>query len=304
MLRAVLPEDFYNLLGTLRSRYTMIPGLGHFELDMISTMGNGFTFPLQTMLFSAVVLAAFKLNQEVIRPLFPRGREWGNFGVFGDDIVVPRVIVDDVFRLLDILGFTINKDKTFVKGPFRESCGADYFRGRDIRGVYLKRLDTPQDLYVAINQLNLFSTKTGIALPKTVRVLLERVKFVPVPRWENDDAGIKVPFSMVRLPVDRHTQSTLYSRFVAEGKKIRILERSIWVPKRHKPRIYNPYGLWVSFLQRSVNAYSIGVRHDPVRYKRKLGIAPSWDALPTTHPLAGWFNWQRWNTAVYLNLFG
>jgi hypothetical protein len=304
MLRAVLPEDFYNLLGTLRSRYTMIPGLGHFELDMISTMGNGFTFPLQTMLFSAVVLAAFKLNQEVIRPLFPRGREWGNFGVFGDDIVVPRVIVDDVFRLLDILGFTINKDKTFVKGPFRESCGADYFRGRDIRGVYLKRLDTPQDLYVAINQLNLFSTKTGIALPKTVRVLLERVKFVPVPRWENDDAGIKVPFSMVRLPIDRHTQSTLYSRFVAEGKKIRILERSIWVPKRHKPRIYNPYGLWVSFLQRSVNAYSIGVRHDPVRYKRKLGIAPSWDALPTTHPLAGWFNWQRWNTAVYLNLFG
>jgi hypothetical protein len=304
MLRTVLPEDFYDLLGTLRSRFTVIPGLGPFELDMVSTMGNGFTFPLQTMLFSCVVSAAFRVNSEVIKPLYPRGREWGNFGVFGDDIICPRVIVDDVFRLLDILGFTINKDKTFVEGPFRESCGSDYFRGRDIRGVYVKRLDNPQDKYAVINQLNLFSTKTGIPLPRTVQFLLSRVKFLPVPRWENDDAGIKVPGSMVRMPTNPHTQSTMYWKWEAVGKKIRIGESSIWTPRRHKPRIYNPYGLYVCFLQRSINSWSIGVRHDPIRYKRKLGIAPYWDALPTTHPIAGWFNWQRWNTAVYLNLFG
>jgi hypothetical protein len=303
MLASVLPHDFFMWLDRYRSPLSLIPGLGYTELNMVSTMGNGFTFPLQTMLFSCIVVAASRVVG--CKLYFPRGREHGNWGVFGDDIACPIEISGQVHRLLDILGFTVNSDKSFVEGPFRESCGHDYFKGRNIRGVYLKEVDTVQDRFAVINQLNLFSTRTGIPLPKTVQALVHSVPWTPVPVWENDDAGIKVPLSLAgNLPVSKRYQSVLYTCYRVAGKKLRIGDSAIFSPKSSKSRIYNPSGLLLCFLQQSVNAYSIGVRHDPPRYKRKQGVAPSWDYLPTIPPSQGGFDWQRWNTAVYFNLYG
>lgn len=304
MLRAVLPKHVYDMLRLLRSPSCDIDGLGQVELDMVSTMGNGFTFPLQTMLFSAIVVSAARARGVKLR--FPRGRDFGDWGVFGDDIICPRSIWGDVSRLLDLLGFKINLDKTFVEGPFRESCGSDYFQGQNIRGVYIKRLESQQDLCSAINQLNLFSTRTGILLPRCVQHLFRKTKRLFVPRWESSNSGIHIPFALVSKTVPRDEElcgTAIYWRYEPVGVKIRVLERSIWVPRGSKPRIYNPSGLFISFLQRSINSFTIGVRHDDIKYKRKLGRAPFWDALPTVHPLSGWFPWQRWDTAVYLNLY-
>lgn len=304
MLREVLPRHVYHMLCLLRSKHCDIPGLGMTELNMVSTMGNGFTFPLQTMLFSAIVVAAFRARG--IEPRFPRGADFGNWGVFGDDIICPDYIWKDVFRLLTLLGFKVNYDKTFVEGPFRESCGSDFHQGINVRGVYVKRLQTQQDICSVVNQLNLFSTRTGIKLSRCVQYLLSKLSWLPVPRWDNSDAGIHVPFSLIRKEtrIDKDTQSTLYRRYEPIGRKARISESGIWVPRSAKPRIYNPSGLFMSFLQGSINSYSFGIRHDSICYKRKLGISPHWDAIPTVHPLSGWFNWQRWETAVYLNHFG
>jgi hypothetical protein len=303
MLSAVLPSYVYNMLRLLRSPSTSFKGARH-ELHMISTMGNGFTFPLQTMLFASCVVAAFSARG--IRPTYPRGTECGTFGVFGDDIICPDSIWPDVKRLLDILGFSINHDKTFVEGPFRESCGSDYHLGIDIRGVYVKTLDSQQDLFSVINQLNLFSTRTGIKLPRSVQLLFNKTDRTFVPRWDDLSSGICVPYALVSkdLRIDKDCQSVVYRRYEPVGLKIRVLEHALFVPKGCKPRIYNPSGLFVSFLQRSINSYSIGVRHDQVRYKRKLGISPFWDKMPTVHPLKGWFPWWRWETAIYLNLYG
>ncbi len=299
MLRSVLPPDMFAWLCKFRSKFCDIPGLGYTELDMISSMGNGYTFPLQTVIFSSVVAACFKVRG--LKILYPRSG-WGNFGVNGDDIVVPREIVGDVIRLLEILGFVPNRSKTFVEGPFRESCGGDYYNGRNIRGVYVKSLDTEQDRYSVINQLNLFSTRTGLVLRHTVRHLLNSVRWLPVPRWSSPDSGIRLPFSLVNQPVSKRYQSVLYDYWAPQEKKIRIYESAIVVPKRCKRRMYNPNGLYIAFLQGAINSFSIGVRHDTVVYRRKRGVAPNWDTPEATHPLTGWFPDERWNTAVYLNL--
>lgn len=303
MLESVLPRYVYNMLKFLRSPTALIRG-ATVELNMVSTMGNGFTFPLQTMLFSAVVMASFRARG--IKPVYPRGQDLGNWGVFGDDIICPDSIWPDVKRLLDILGFQINHSKTFVEGPFRESCGSDFFKGQNVRGVYVKRLQTKQDLFAVINQLNLFSTRTGLILRRCVQQLASKTDWTYVPRWDNHDAGIQVPGSFIckYLKTHRGFQSIAYRRYEPVGMKIRIMNNRILNPIRRRPLIYNPSGLFISFLQRSINSYSIGVRHDTVRYKRKLGIAPFWDALPSVHPLSGWFNWPRWETSVYFNLFG
>lgn len=304
MLREVLPRDFYDLLVRLRSPSADLPGIGTFALDMISTMGNGFTFPLQTMLFACVVKSCFRVHG--IKPLYPRGNCHGNFGVFGDDIIVPRSIVGSVMRCLNILGFVVNQEKTFVEGPFRESCGADYFRGVNVRGVYVKKIDTLQSRFAVINQLNLFSTRTGILLRRTVQYLLGFTKWVPVPMWENDDAGLHVPYSIIKdsLKLSRRYQSILYTCYRPVAMRIRIGESALVLPRRAKPRKWNPHGLHLCFLRHAVNSMTIGVRHDPVRYRTSRCIAPQWDNVITTHPLQGWFPWKRCESAFYLNLFG
>ena len=302
MLREVLPGWFYNQLVKYRSPCSTLPDGSSIELNMVSTMGNGFTFPLQTMIFACVVLASFRMNG--VNPFNPWGSFHGNWGVFGDDIICPTAISRDVIYLIELLGFVVNKDKTFVDGPFRESCGADYFRGRDVRGVYVKSLDTVQDRYAVINQLNLFSTKTGIPLKRTVKALVRTVPWLPVPPFEGDSSGIKVPESLVsHLPIDRYLQSRCYWAYQVIGVKVRIGDSAIVVPRGAKRRLYNPSGLLLSFLQRTINSSTIGVRDKHPRWTRKRACTPYWDYKPTIHHL-WWFNWQRWETAVYLNLYG
>jgi len=310
MCREVLPGWLNRLLDKLRSPTAVISGREH-ELHMVSTMGNGFTFSLQTILFSCMVEAAARWRGVKLR--YP-SRWWdsltnslrvdhGDFAVFGDDIACPTEVVRYVIRLLEMAGFTVNRSKSFVEGPFRESCGTDFYLGVNIRGVYLRRLESKQDFFSAINQLNLFSTRTGIRLPTVIRWLLARVPWCPVPRWEDDSSGVKVPSSLAKSqPVCRETGSSLYYRYQAVGLKLRLSEVALLHPRGIRRRIFNPSGLHIAFLQGSINSHTIGVRHDQVKWVKKLRVAPNWDAPPTTHPLVGWFNWRRWENAVYLNL--
>jgi hypothetical protein len=310
MLKWLLPPDFYSRLVKYRSKSSRLPNGKSVELHMISTMGNGYTFPLQTIIFTGIVLSAFRLSG--LAPVFPRGVSEGNFGVNGDDIVVPSIIHRKVLRLLHLLGFTTNKEKTFVEGPFRESCGGDYFLGRNLRGVYIRKLNAPQDFYSAINQLNLFSTRTGIRLHKLVKYLLARVRYLPVPVWENDDAGIKVPFSLVsgRMRICRDTQSTKYYAWTPRpGPMIRIGERELYTPRGFKRRYFNLSGLFLSILQGSVNPNGIPLLPKKVYYRTKARVAPNWDTplwsdMRAVQLFAGWFVFSRWESCVYANLYG
>jgi hypothetical protein len=173
-----------------------------------------------------------------------------------------------------------------------------------VRGVYVKRLSSKQDLFAVINQLNLFSTRTGIVLKHCVQLLVEKTDRTYVPRWDNHDSGIMVPFSLVHKDLKYHKdfQSIVYRRYEPIGSKIRILESRIINPGRRLRLLYNPSGLFISFLQRSINSFSIGVRHDPVRYKRELSVAPSWDATVTTRP-SGRYSLEQHKVAIYRNLF-
>lgn len=301
MCRWLLPRWFNHYLERLRSPCTLI-GSDEHELHMVSTMGNGFTFPLQTIIFSCMVEASYRVCGVPLHK--PYGKEMGSFAVFGDDIIVDSRAGRCLEFLLKACGFVVNPSKSFVEGPFRESCGADYYAGVNIRGVYIKRLKCRQDFFAAINQLSLFSTRTGVLLPTLTKWLVKRAGWLPVPRWEDASAGIWVPLAVVskRLKADRNG-SAIYQKFVARSSRIRINECGFIYPSGAKRLIYNPSGLLLAFLQGSVRSSSIAIRSDSVRWVSKRGVAPNWDATPTQHPLSGWFNWERWETASTLNLF-
>jgi hypothetical protein len=301
MLENVLPRDFFSWLKLFRSPSTEVHGR-QVELNMVSTMGNGFTFPLQTMLFACVVRAAAFHRGIRLRKKSPSSLP--NFSVFGDDIVCQRRIASDVLRLLRYLGFTVNSSKSFILGPFRESCGRDYYFGHDVRGVYVRSLKTQQDRYAVINALNLWSAKVGISLPNTVRYLMSSVKNQPVPAEDNVDAGIRTPYSFVAKKKRDGNQACIYYASVSRPLFIAIGEDRFVYPRAvRQRRDYNPFGLLVALLQGCVQSGKISVRHDWYSYRTKRRVTPRWDYLPPSSDIASLTSWKRWETAFYLNTY-
>jgi len=101
------------------------------RLEKFSSMGNGFTFPLESLIFWALASAA---SDDIVT-------------VYGDDIICAVKDVELIIKVLEACGFAINKGKSFWSGPFRESCGSDYYRGIDVRPVYVKTVLSGIDLF-------------------------------------------------------------------------------------------------------------------------------------------------------------
>jgi len=289
LCEAIFPEWLLELLHELRSPSTEILG-ETVPLNMISTMGNGFTFPLQTIIFASLIRAAYRIHDIPI--MSSKGRE--NWACFGDDLIVRREAYNSVVRLLKIAGFTLNSAKTFNQGPFRESCGSDWFYGQPVRPVYLRRLHSLQDTLVAINQLNMWSSYTGIPLRNAVQLLWNSIrpsvrKNLFVPFSENMDSGIRVPRAL--LPRDAYiydsNKSMLYRPFRPRPYGIRVTDGGVHPPRGVKKLVYNPPGLYISFLFGELRDNFISVRHDRVKYAQKLQCIPFWDYIPQTYLING-----------------
>lgn len=298
MLEYILPRNVLDFLVSVRSRTCELPDGKQVALNMISTMGNGYTFPLQTILFSAVVSAVYE--QLSVKRERNRKDEPGNWGVFGDDIIVKASCFRRVSHALGLLGFKLNAEKSFNEGPFRESCGNDYFRGHPVRGVYVKTLLTPQARAVVLNRLHEWSAMTGVVVSSTTRYLYSTLprRFVPV--WESYDAGIRVPFSFVEgMRRSKHLQSVIYSAWVPRRRVLSIRDLEGLTRKK---RIYNQSGLYACFLRGHIRNEQISLRQRETLYVTKSRVAPSWD-LPRKL-LVTETSWRRWNNAVWLTLSG
>lgn len=143
LVQSLLPEDWFSMLKSARAGTTTVPGIGEIKLEMFSGMGNGFTFPLQSVIFWALARASatyLKIDKPIV-------------AVYGDDIVVDTAVVPLLKSVLTCAGLIVNDDKSFWSGPFRESCGADFLAGSDVRPVYVKEILTPAVLFTLHNGL-------------------------------------------------------------------------------------------------------------------------------------------------------
>lgn len=163
VVELLFPDDWYQLIavtrserGTFDSRDAVLNGdATWFEYQKVSSMGNGFTFELESVLFTAVCLACGV-------PIY-------DISVYGDDIIVPRQYSQQVVEVLQCLGFSLNRDKSFVDGLFFESCGVHVFQGCDVTPFYMKELlDGPENYMHMANELRLYATRLG-ALGYSVR---------------------------------------------------------------------------------------------------------------------------------------
>lgn len=176
----LLPSDWFAALEDVRSPVCEYRG-DTLVLTMAGSMGCGFTFPLQTLLFLCLLRA---LARESGREQFVT--------VFGDDCIVDSDLREEVEWLASELDWKLNSDKSFFDGDFRESCGVDAFRGTDCRPFMVERPDDcvsrPALVSWAYGVFNLIRKAVGdcptphveawlLAFLRLLRV--KRINFVP-----------------------------------------------------------------------------------------------------------------------------
>jgi len=188
----LLPIDWAHALDVLRSHKALLPSGETITLQKFSSMGNGFTFELETLVFWAIASSVLALNHDRNRVL-----------VYGDDIIVPSAQAEEVVRQLAFIGFTVNKEKSFITGAFYESCGRHYFQGTEVTPIYQKEtIDEEVELLRCANRLIRYAYRAGsgfqlrkeLSAPwHAVYRRARRLKIFQIPFGEQGDDGFAVP---------------------------------------------------------------------------------------------------------------
>jgi hypothetical protein len=137
LVKLLLPDRWFQALNSLRSPTTVMDGKT-IVLEKFSSMGNGFTFELETAIFAALAGASLE------NPVFG----WNVF-VYGDDIIVPSDSYRDCLSVLRFFGFEPNLKKSFGNGPFRESCGGDFYNGVAVRPHFQEIIPYGPESYIS-----------------------------------------------------------------------------------------------------------------------------------------------------------
>lgn len=209
----LLPDRWFKFLCDHRStQYRLDGSIGSYA--KFSSMGNGATFSLETLIFLAIARACG--DAESI--------------VYGDDIIISVDAVPLFLRALKFFGFIPNVDKSFTSGPFRESCGGNYYEGIDITPFYLRE-DAGKDLCVLAHNLNglqRIASPHGELIDYIIAVTVNSgIPLVP----SNDDSmsGFHVhPYVAQRLKLIR-TRSKKYGPSVPVFRGLEYTSRSRYI---------------------------------------------------------------------------
>jgi hypothetical protein len=132
----LLPYDWCCLLDCARSE-SIEYNNETILLEKFSSMGNAYTFELESLIFYSLAWAVC-----VYHNVDPK-----DVCVYGDDIIIPSSLYTDLSKVLVDCGFIVNTKKSFSTGNFRESCGADFLHGFDIRPYYLRQVISDRVLF-------------------------------------------------------------------------------------------------------------------------------------------------------------
>jgi len=146
VVEELIPPRWLTLLDACRSHYG-IHNERHQLWEKFSSMGNGFTFDLESLIFytaAAVVCEHLKVPVRV--------------SVFGDDVIIPKECYELFVSFSEFLGFKVNQKKSFSDGYFRESCGSHYWNGVDVKPIFIKEMaQHPMGVYRLANSIRRLS---------------------------------------------------------------------------------------------------------------------------------------------------
>lgn len=177
LVRFLLPSDWCEALEQCRSPFGILPSGEKILYRKFSSMGNGATFELESLIFYGLILGC----------LHHCGMRSRLVGVYGDDLIVPSAMAPLLIRVLEFAGFKPNVKKTHISGPFRESCGKHYFNGQEVTPFYVKKkVVRLLDLFKIHNQLYRWAQRTYWSVGdrgEEVRQLLRWIRSFAPSNW-------------------------------------------------------------------------------------------------------------------------
>lgn len=172
LVREVFPPNWVECFEACRSETTRLPDGTVVKLNKFAPMGSSCCFPVEALVFWACAEAsAEQCSRWEARSTF----------VYGDDIIVRSEVFDQTIEGLTSIGLLVNANKSYKAGPFRESCGGDYYQGVDVTPVRVRKALLSQGTGIATNAdlANSFIAKFGYetALP-LIKVIEDAVGYV------------------------------------------------------------------------------------------------------------------------------
>lgn len=220
LVQKVFPEPWVRALGACRSESTLLPDGREVKLQKFAPMGSSCCFPVEALVFWACAEAASRIaisrimyaGEEPTEDLYRRKY------VYGDDIIVAAELYPLTVMALEKIGLKVNRSKSYASGPFRESCGGEYYLGVDVTPVRIRKaigdrgriLQTNADLVnelitkfgydkvrdsidmIEVVQRYVFP-RTGLDLPMSIK--LDASNYRGVPLWASNDAFFRVRFN-------------------------------------------------------------------------------------------------------------
>ena len=131
-------DIFYRHVIECRTPTVQVKGFPDLELGKFAGMGNALTFPIQSVCFAVVCIAAI-LSSEGVNPTYGRVlRAARRLRIYGDDIIVDSKYAHQCVDWLQSVGLLVNTKKSFLTGNFKESCGLEAYKGVVITPSYIK----------------------------------------------------------------------------------------------------------------------------------------------------------------------
>lgn len=153
VVKALLPLEWWAAFEQVRSPMGVLPSGELHTYQKFSSMGNGYTFELESLIFWGLMSACAEAH----------GVDGRNISVYGDDLIVPVAICEPALELLQFSGFTPNESKTHREGLFRESCGKHYHGGMDISPFYVREpVNSLDRLFLLHNNVRRWLGKSAV----------------------------------------------------------------------------------------------------------------------------------------------
>lgn len=225
-----LIEKFRCKTGIIEGYNVVVP------FEKVSAMGNGYTFSLETLIFTAAVNAVLEERGLTLRDKI------ADIAVYGDDIIVPENMVNDVIVTLCHMGYWVNSKKSFTFGPIRESCGFDYYLTDRIDRPTFS--DTPKTIWELVRDHNLlfeWERRNGFSLTKTREFIVSLIpeKYRVYGPVVEDVIGWIHTVDVSRFP--EISYEWYFQNYFFTIKKARVVHPEIRVENRKRRlEIYEP----------------------------------------------------------------
>jgi len=154
LVRGIFPRHYLHPLLCTRTSRVLLPDGETVSVNKFAPMGSATCFPVQSIIFTLVVLLAYSryqfgsdvdfstwsisdirrwVSEYIADDFVSNDSYFESIAVYGDDIICDCRCTDEVVSILERLGFSVNIRKSFVdRHPIRESCGIYSLNGEDV----------------------------------------------------------------------------------------------------------------------------------------------------------------------------